>query len=299
MTADPIFDRQAPIGVFDSGLGGLTVVSQILRLLPQEQILFIADQAHVPYGGRDLSEVRGFARGISEGLFGVGCKAIVMACNISSATALHAVHVEHPDALVLGVIEPGGRAAAAMTQNGRIGILATVGTVHSGAYTRTLRALDSQLFVQEVACPDFVPLVENDAMETPDAVRAAQTYLAPILDSGIDTVVLGCTHYPFLLPVLQSVAPHLRFVNPAEQTVIEMAEALDVRCMAARGRERASTCLATTGDAKHFAVQLRRFLPETALPVHFAAARWNAGQLTITTSEPSGYQTTNIHSAAR
>ena len=106
MTSNSPFDAGAPIGVFDSGLGGLTVVSQMLRLLPRERILFVADQAHVPYGGRDLSEVRGFACGISEGLLRAGCKAVVMACNISSATALEAVRASHPNTLVLGVIEP-------------------------------------------------------------------------------------------------------------------------------------------------------------------------------------------------
>ena len=281
MTLDPTYDFYAPIGVFDSGLGGLTVVSQMIRLLPQERILFVADQAHVPYGGRDLSEVREFACGISEGLLKAGCKAIVMACNISSATALQEVRADHPDSLILGVIEPGARAAARTTVNGRIGILATAGTVHSAAYTRTLHALDPQLFVQEVACPEFVPLVEADAMETPDAVRAAEKYLAPLLATGTDTVVLGCTHYPFLLPVLRKIAPHLCFVNPAEQTVVELAHEVAVRRIAARSSEPDSVCLATTGDPTHFALQLRRFLPDASHRLRIATARWNAADLTI------------------
>lgn len=281
MTPDFRFDSHAPIGVFDSGLGGLTVVSQMLRLLPRERILFLADQAHVPYGGRDLSEVRGFACGISEGLLQAGCKAVVMACNISSATALQAVQRNHPDTLVLGVIEPGARAAAQATQNGRIGVLTTVGTAKSAAYTRTLHTLDRRLEVHEVPCPEFVPLVENDAIETPAAFRAAEIYLAPLLNAGTDTVVLGCTHYPFLLPVLARIAPQIRFVNPAEQTVIELASAMEGHGAAAAGSESDAVLLTTTGDPTHFAAQLRRFLPASTARIRVGSACWNAGQLAL------------------
>ncbi len=274
-------DSNAPIGVFDSGLGGLTVVSQMMRFLPQERILFVADQAHVPYGGRDLSEVCGFACGISEGLLRAECKAVVMACNISSATALHTVQAENPNTLVLGVIEPGARAAARATANGRIGVLTTVGTARSAAYTRILHALDPEIYVQEVPCPDFVPLVEADAISTPAAFRAAQEYMTPLMDAGVDTVVLGCTHYPFLLSVLQKVAPDICFVNPAEQTVLELRYEVKNRGLASQSAHPAPYCLTTTGETAQFDAQLHRFLPPSAHPVRLASARWMGGQLVI------------------
>lgn len=275
------FDSNAPIGVFDSGLGGLTVVSQIIRHLPQERILFMADQAHVPYGGRDLSEVRGFACGISRGLLAAGCKAVVMACNISSATALEAVQADHPEALALGVIAPGAQAAARSTANGRIGVLATLGTVKSAAYTRTLQKLDPQLSVQEVACPAFVPLVEAGALETPEAVQAAETYLTPLLEAGTDTVVLGCTHYPFLLPVLRKVAPQVCFVDPAEQTVLELACALETRGLTSKLTSPEPIQLRTTGDAEHFAATLHRFLSHPQDLLRIASAHWSADYLSL------------------
>jgi glutamate racemase len=280
-------DSNAPIGVFDSGLGGLTVVSQMMRFLPQERILFVADQAHVPYGGRDLSEVCGFACGISEGLLRAECKAVVMACNISSATALHTVQAENPDTLVLGVIEPGAHAAARTTANGRIGVLTTVGTARSAAYTRTLHSLRPDLFVQEVPCPDFVPLVEADAIVTPAAFRAAQEYLEPLMDAEVDTVVLGCTHYPFLLPVLQKVAPDIRFVNPAEETVLELAREIGNRRLVSSASYPVPHCLTTTGDPTQFAAQLHRFLPPSAQPFRLAAAHWKGGELVIDDTELS------------
>ncbi|MCW3095347.1 MAG: glutamate racemase [Chthonomonadaceae bacterium] len=281
MRPDVRVDSNAPIGVFDSGLGGLTVVSQMLRLMPRERILFLADQAHVPYGGRDLSEVRGFACGISEGLLNAGCKAVVMACNISSATALETVRSHHPGTLVLGVIEPGARAAAKTTQNGRVGVLTTVGTAKSAAYTRTLHALDPELFVLEVSCPEFVPLVEGDAITTPEAYRAAKTYMQPLLDAGTDTVVLGCTHYPFLLPVLHEVAPRVCFVNPAEQTVIELAREIESRNIATSLSDPGPVCLTTTGDPGHFATTLHRFLSHPDDLMQVVGAEWIGGDLAL------------------
>ncbi len=279
MRLDSQFDADAPIGVFDSGLGGLTVVSQMLRLLPNERILFVADQAHVPYGGRDLSEVCGFASGISEGLVRAGCKAVVMACNISSATALQAVQSHHPNLLVLGVIAPGARAAARATQNGRIGVLTTVGTAKSAAYTRTLHSLDPNVSVLEVPCPEFVPLVEGDAIMTSAAYRAAESYLMPLLEAGSDTVILGCTHYPFLLPVLREVAPRICFVDPAEQTVIELAHEIEERGIRNDSSTSDSGRLTTTGDVSHFATTLHRFLLHGGDPFPVSAARWTRGQL--------------------
>jgi len=276
-------EAAAPIGVFDSGLGGLTVVRRLQEVLPHERIVYLADQAHVPYGGRELSEVCGFACGISAALLDYGCKAIVMACNISSATALPVVQSEHSGVPLLGVILPGAQAAIAQTRNGRIGVLATAGTVKSGAYTRALHRLDPETQVTEVACPAFVPLVEAGELDTPAAFAAARDYLAPLQTAGADTAILGCTHYPFLLPTLRALAPELRFVDPAEQTACALAERLSQARLLAPAtigndsppRHR----LATTGDAIAFAAQLRRFLPDAAQTADIVPARWRSGTL--------------------
>ena len=289
----------APIGVFDSGLGGLTVAGEIMRRLPRERILYVADQAHVPYGGRDLSEVRAFAVGISASLINAGCKAVVMACNISSAIALETVQAQHPDVPILGVIHAGASAAASATDSGIVGVLATAGTVQSGAYTRTLHALNPALRVLEVACPQFVPLVEGGQEGSERAQQAACDYLSPLLAANVDTVILGCTHYPYLLPVLRSAAENLRYINPAQHTVARLQSLLETRGLLAEGQPEAQVLLTarqsetqlslaarqsephllcTTGDADAFAAQLRRFLPDAA-PFTVRAADWNAGRL--------------------
>ena len=270
----------APIGVFDSGLGGLTVVREMLTRLPSERIIYVADQAHVPYGGRDLEEVRSFAMGISETLAGLGCKAVVMACNISSAVALADARPAHPAIMASGVILPGAEAALAATENGTIGVLATEGTVKSGAYTRALRALRPDIRVLEVACPQFVPLVEAGQERSPAARTASCDYLAPLMEAEADTVILGCTHYPFLLPVLQAAQPTLRFVDPAQQAVAELQTALSSG-LARVSENFAAPLLATTGDVRAFASQLRRFLPEHADRAEIRAAAWKKGVLRL------------------
>lgn len=266
----PALHADAPIGLYDSGVGGLTVLAAIARRLPDERFVYIADQAHVPYGGRPLSEIRRFAGSLARYLFDRDCKMAVMACNVSSATALDDVEgVVGPDH-VLGVIHPGSRAAAQATKTGAIGVLATAGTVASGAYPRAVAALDGALAVHQVACPRFVPLVEAEETESADAEDAARAYLGPLIEAGVDTVVLGCTHYPFLLPALRRVAPHLTFVDPAEETADEV-----VRRLTATGR----VCppphppgpprhlLLTTGSPAAFAAQLDRFAPGSSAAV--------------------------------
>ena len=276
MTSEILTD--APIGVFDSGLGGLTVVREMLTRLPGERIIYVADQNHVPYGGRDLEEVRGFAVGLSESLLAWGCKAVVMACNISSAVALADVQAAHPALPALGVILPGAEAALSVTENGIVGVLATEGTVRSGAYTRALHASRPDVRVIEIACPQFVPLVESGQERTPDARAAACEYLSPILESGADTVILGCTHYPFLLPVLQSAAPEVRFIDPAHQAVTALQTRLGSELLRVSDNF-AAPLLITTGSVRAFASQLRRFLPDQSERAEIRAAVWKNGLL--------------------
>lgn len=273
----------APIGVFDSGLGGLTVVRRLQEVLPDERIIYVADQTHVPYGGRDLTEVCGFACGISEALHRAGCKAIVMACNISSATALPVVQADFAPIPVLGVITPGAQAAAMRTRNGRIGILATEGTVKSGAYVRALHEIDPAFAVTQVACPEFVPLVETGQQCSLPARAASERYLYPLRQAGVDTIVLGCTHYPFLLSMLQEVWREVVYVDPADQTVQELAHLLRESHSAASSTSKATMghLLTTTGDLNAFSAQFLRFLPDAAEVATTAQARWSEGRLLL------------------
>lgn len=264
--------------MFDSGLGGLSVVRQAQESLPQESILYVADQAHVPYGGRDLEQIRAFATGISRALVEKGCKAIVMACNISTATALSEVQRTFPHLPILGVIGPGACIAAQQSRNGRIGVLATVGTVKSGAYTAALHRLDRTLQAVEVSCPAFVPLVEEGKESSPAAEEAAREYLAPIIRMGADTVILGCTHYPFLLDTLRSITNDVLFIDPAQETLRQLKFAL-AEANSASSNLTPSYTLTTTGDLVVYPEKLKRFLPNPPADTKIAAAHWRDGEL--------------------
>ena len=198
----------APIGVFDSGLGGLTVVRAIRAHLPNEPLVYLGDTARIPYGTRSPSTVMSYARACASHLVGHGVRFLVAACNTVSAVALPMLAAEF-DVPVLGVIEPGARAAAGASQTGRVGVLATAGTVASGAYPRALQALapGSLAFVQ--AAPLFVPLAEEGWVDgtVPDLI--AERYLAPLIGQQVDTLLLGCTHYPLLRPAIERGAARL------------------------------------------------------------------------------------------
>jgi glutamate racemase len=229
-----------PIGVFDSGVGGLSVAGQLLKTLPNEALLYYADTVHVPYGGRELSEVRGFALHICDFLAAHGAKAIVMACNISSATAIDEAQSRYPEIPMIGVLRPGARAACA-TGADRIGVLATKGTVDCGAYVRAIHEADKGIGVVQVACPMFVPLVEAGDVETPEAIDACTEALAPLAASGCETIILGCTHYPFLLNALREVSAELFtqppvFVDPAIETARVVADTLRIEYLCAPSR---------------------------------------------------------------
>ena len=210
------------IGVRDSGVGGLTVARQIKRLIPNAQLLYFADTAHVPYGDRTPEEVRFFAMSISQFLIEQGAQIVVFACNTSSAYALKEAQSRF-DVPIFGMIEPGARAAIRATRNHRIGVLATQATVESGVYSRTIAEFRSHYFCIEEACPAFVPLVESEQTASNEARVAASKYLKPLLQNDVDTVILGCTHYPLLLPVLRAIAPNCRFIDPAEAVAQEVA----------------------------------------------------------------------------
>lgn len=216
----------APIGVFDSGLGGLTVVRELRRQVPHEHIVYFGDTARVPYGPKSPETVVRFSREIVTFLLEQGVKAIVIACNTSTAHAVDILRTEF-DVPIVGVIQPGSYAAAHATRNRHIGVIATIGTINSHAYDRAIHSYDADIRVTGKACPLFVPMVEEGWL-THEATRLVATeYLSPLAAEGIDTLVLGCTHYPLLRPIIQEiVGPSVRLIDSAEQTATETASVL-------------------------------------------------------------------------
>ena len=218
--------QQARIGVFDSGVGGLTVLRELYRQLPNESILYFGDTARLPYGIRSQTEILQFTRQILSWMKQQGVKMVIMACNTSSALALDTIRAEF-DLPILGLILPGARAA--VQQGKRIGVIATPATVASHAYRRAIQEVDTEAQVWQVACPEFVPLVESNRINDPYTWEIAQEYLAPLLEQEIDTLVHGCTHYPHLNPVLKSILPStVKLVDPAIHVVRAAAQELDL-----------------------------------------------------------------------
>lgn len=221
----PPGSTQAPIGVFDSGVGGLTVLREIYRQLPQESILYFGDTARLPYGTRSEAEILHFVREILTWMQGQGAKMVIMACNTSSALALERVQSEF-SLPILGVILPGAQAAVQTGQ--RIGVIATPATADSHAYRAAIEEIEASAQVWEVGCPEFVPLIEQNRVHDPYTYQVARHYLTPLLDQRIDTLIYGCTHYPHLAPVLKKILPPgVRLVNPAISVVKAAERELD------------------------------------------------------------------------
>ena len=216
----------APIGIFDSGIGGLTVARAIYEHLPTESTIYFGDTARVPYGPKSPETVRRYSLEILDWLLGQGVKSVVIACNTSTAHALDALRSASP-VPVLGVIEPGARAAANATRGRGIGVIGTAGTVASQAYPQAIHRLLPGARIEQVACPLLVPLVEEGWFDHPAARLIAEEYLAPLREAGVDTLVLGCTHYPLLKPLLREVmGAGVALIDSAEETARSLAELL-------------------------------------------------------------------------
>lgn len=214
------------IGIFDSGVGGLTVLREVARLLPQEELFYVGDTARVPYGTKSPETVRRYAVESASFLVQQGVKMLVVACNTASAVAVDelAIMFQIP---VIGVIDPGSRRAAALTQNRKIGVIGTEGTVKSGAYAKSIKADDPTIEVVSAACPLFVPLAEEGWHDHRVADITAAEYLAPLLNAGVDTLVLGCTHYPLLKKTLRTIlGDAIHLVDSAEETAKVVVETL-------------------------------------------------------------------------
>ncbi len=259
----------APIGIFDSGVGGLTVARAILDQLPNESILYIGDTARGPYGPRPLAQVREFALESLDFLVGQGVKALVIACNTASAAMLRDAR-ERYSVPVIEVIQPAVRRAVAATRNSKIGVIGTRATIDSAAYIDAFAAAP-QLEITSIACPMFVDFVERGETSGEEITHIARQYLAPIMSAKVDTLVLGCTHYPLLTGVISYVMGNsVTLVSSAEETAIELYRTLvENNLLRKQQNSRPTYRFLATGDAKAFEGLARRFLgPEVAQVEH-------------------------------
>ncbi len=224
-----IIQAEAPIGVFDSGVGGLTVAREIMRQIPNERIIYFGDTARVPYGSKSRETVTRFSKQIVRFLRTFQVKTIVVACNTASAYALDELEAE-TDIPMIGVVKPGAKTAAGVTRNGRIGVIATEATIDSQIYTKYIKELNKDVTIYGKACPLFVSLVEEGLWEDPVTDEIARRYLTELIDIDIDTLILGCTHYPLIRSTLGRImGDAVTLVNPAYETAQELKEMLEQR----------------------------------------------------------------------
>lgn len=251
----------APVGVFDSGIGGLTVVRELERQLPHERIIYFGDTARVPYGPKSPETVQRYSREISDWLVDQGVKAIVVACNTATAHALPILR-EYLKLPVIGVVEPGARAAMRATSSRVVGVIGTAGTIASGAYERAIHAIEPHARVVARACPLFVPLVEEGWLDREATRLIAREYLEPLAQAHVDTIVLGCTHYPLLAPLLAELAqPGVRLIDSAAETAAETKRTLIERDLVApRSDTSPAHRFVASDDADHFLRVGQRFL---------------------------------------
>jgi glutamate racemase len=254
--------NSAPIGIFDSGLGGLTVARAIYERLPRESTIYFGDTARVPYGPKSPETVRRYSHEILRWLLSEGVKLVVVACNTSTAHAIGMLREESP-VPVLGVIEPGARAAVRATGKGPIGVIGTAGTIASNAYPRAIHALAPLIKVEQAACPLFVPLAEEGWFDHPATELVAREYLKPLQSAGITALVLGCTHYPLLKPLLGRVlGPDVRLIDSAEETASAVAETLTVGGLQAPAGDAAYHRFVVSDDEPRFRQVGSRFIGE-------------------------------------
>ena len=255
--------RDAAIGVFDSGIGGLTVANEIIRQLPSESVVYFGDTARVPYGPKSPDTVRRYSQEIAEFLQSQGVKAIVIACNTATAHALTMLREKLPIP-VIGVVEPGARAAVRATSTNRIGVIGTVGTIKSGAYERAIRALNPEAIITARSAPLLVPLIEEGWNDHPASRLVVEEYLEPFKAADIDTLVLGCTHYPLLKPLIADVMGEgVQLIDSAAETAAETARTLSGEGLATTDGHEASHRFIASDDPLMFLQLGQRFLGGT------------------------------------
>ena len=252
-----------PIGVFDSGVGGLSVLRAIRALLPHEHILYLADQAHIPYGPRQKSHIREFSIGITAFLLAQGAKLIVVACNTASAAALHDLRAHFPQVPFVGM-EPAVKPATAVTQTGKVGVLATPTTFAGDLYAALVDRFAKGIEIYKNTCPGLVEQIERGELQTPATQTILEAALEPMLAEGVDTIVLGCTHYPFVIPLIQSITgPDVRTIDPAPAIARQTQRLLVERNCLNPGEEEGELKFFTSGEPSVLEALLPRLLGET------------------------------------
>jgi len=254
-----------PIGVFDSGVGGLSVLRAIRQLIPHQPVFYLADQGHVPYGPRPMAEVQAFSEQITRFLLDKGARLIVVACNTASAAALHPLRQRFPNIPFVGM-EPAVKPAAEQTRSGVVGVLATPATFQGALYASVVERFANGVELMQNTCPGLVGQIEKGGLEAPETRRILESALRPMLARGIDTVVLGCTHYPFVIPLIQEIAgPAVRVIDPAPAVARQIARLLETNGIRHPGPERGELHFYTTGDEDGFRKLLPTLCAETGM----------------------------------
>lgn len=263
------------IAVFDSGVGGLSVLRHIRALLPYEDLIYLADQAHVPYGPRPATKIRALSLAIAEFFLEQSAKVIVLACNTATAAALTHLRDHFPHIPFVGM-EPAVKPGATRTKTGRVGVLATAGTFKSQRYAQLMARFARDITLYEDACTGLVPLIEEGRLNDPQTEQLLQACLAPMLAAGVDTVVLGCTHYPFVLPVIEKlVGPDVTVIDPAPAVARQTQRVLQRAALETTHRTSGQIRAYTTGDP----VRFRALAGQLLAPLPVTGLRWQAGTL--------------------
>jgi glutamate racemase len=254
--------QPAPLGVFDSGVGGLSVLRAIRQQLPDEEVIFVADQAHVPYGPRPMEQVRSFSEEITRFLLSQGCKIIVVACNAASAAALHSLRQSFPHVPFVGM-EPAVKPAAETSRSGVVGVLATPATFQGALYASVIERFAQDVTVLQHTCPGLVAQIEAGDLASAKTRAILEDALLPMLAQGIDTVVLGCTHYPFVIPLIEEISgPAVHVIDPAPAVARQVERLLNERGLLSTGESSGVLQVLTTGEPAPLAGMLLTLLGE-------------------------------------
>lgn len=269
---------QSPIGIFDSGVGGLSVLKAIRAELPQESILYLGDQAHIPYGSRSKTQIRNFSVAITQFLLAQGAKLIVVACNTASAAALHDLRNMFPAIPIVGM-EPAVKPAAETTQTGKVGVLATPTTFSGELYASVVERFAHGVEIYKSTCPGLVRQIELGRLDTPKTRQILAEALTPMLMAGIDTVVLGCTHYPFVIPEITAITgPIVRVIDPAPAIARQVRRVLDQRGLRNMADDIGLVTFFTSGSTGKFSTLLEKLFGEVDEVLH---VKWEDGRLSV------------------
>lgn len=269
-------DRRAPMGIFDSGLGGLSVLREIRKALPHEDVFYVADQGHIPYGPRAMEEVRDFSKAIVRFMMEAGTKMILIACNTASAAALNELRAIYPDYLFLGM-EPAIKPAAETTQTGVVGVLATPATFQGPLYASVIERFAQDVTVLKDTCEGLVRVIEQDGPDDAKVAEILQRALTPMIAAGVDTIVLGCTHYPFAIPTIRKiVGPDVRIIDPAPSVARHTREVLANLDLLTDSTDEARLIFNTSGLHAESAAQVEKLLGEKMMMRRF---NWDGMQI--------------------